>query len=265
MKFNIKKSILTAGLSLVLLSGGLMPAFSAVGLGTMTNSGSGNYTSTNSTGNISGQIENTEAGSALGGTVNLNYTIQKIITLVLFDDPTIGSVAGYPTSSPVFGTSGLAPVSFVKPSKFRYNGSVSDILTLTDLSHGTARDFEINGVLYINNSSNITVDIEETSQTPYRSSGYIDLVNIIDPNSKIDVKLHGWIGPSADSSAGGKVFSDNSYQNVALEAYSFNRSFFNSDGYAVMRLFGDVNQSSVTNADKPGVYTGTVIVKLTAL
>ena len=268
MKFNIK-SILTAGLSLVLLSGGLMPAFSAAGLGTMTNSGSGTYTNTDSTGNISGQIESAQSGSTLQGTVNLEYTIQKVMALVLFDDPATGSAAAYPSASTIFGTGTPAPAGFVKASNFAYDGNVAiDMLASTDASAGTANDFTISGAMYAYPKTDGTVKLEVSGTAPVISTQQAGQIALIHPSGtasgEIAVTLHGWVGADPNAIGTQKAFTLATGATQASIA-SLLATDFDTNGYSSIRLFGDVDQRTVTNADNPGVYAGTVTVKLTAL
>ena len=268
MKFNIK-SILTAGLSLVLLSGGLMPTFSAAGLGTMTNSGGGTYTNTDSTGNISGQIENAQAGSVLQGTTNLEYSIDKVMALVLFDDPDTGSAPAYPASSTIFGTGTPAPVSFIAPSNFRYDGNVArDILTDTDASAGVANDFTISGAMYaypkVDGTVTISVTGTSTVYIPITNGGQIALIHSSGADSgEILVGLHGWVAPDPDTlSTRNEILKMGIINMLYLE---LTEGDFDANGYSAIRIFGDVDQSTVDNADTPGVYTGTVNIELTAL
>ena len=99
MKTNIKNKLIFC-FYLVLLNISIIPAFSA-GLDSINSSSSGAiYTNTNTTGNISGQIENAQSANYLEGNAQVEYTIEKTIALVLFDYPDTGSAPSYPAGSP---------------------------------------------------------------------------------------------------------------------------------------------------------------------
>ncbi|MDJ0625551.1 MAG: hypothetical protein QNJ31_04200 [Candidatus Caenarcaniphilales bacterium] len=158
-------------------------------------------------------------------TITLNAVIQDTVAIAIFDE------AGSPSDSVNFA--GVSPVASI----FSVNANPQNVF----LSNTPTSDLIVNGAIFANVSGNVEVTV--TKSTPGGNNRTIRLFNGPD---RVNCRFNGSIGGSN---------------------FRFNNTLspsFDGNGVALISLVGDIRESSHTQSDDPGDYTGIMTITITA-
>ncbi len=221
----------------------------------ITNSGTGTFTTDTSTTGY-GQVSSAGVASTINAEIELDFDLLASFALAICGEGT----TTFPANS-VFNNSQAA--TFIKSSKFTYTDSNAEklIQTTDEIGHPIIPDFEINGILS-NFPRSQAVNILITPLSGGTCSGCINLESIA--GDSIKVLLYGFAGgQDIDGTVNSVQFISNT--NGLELSQSLNSVNFNIAGFAPLRIFGDIDESTVTMDDEPNSFSGTLQILLTKL
>lgn len=265
MKKSIK-AIMSVGLSLAFLAGG-MPAFSQ----TITDNGQINSVTPHGTNTLGdgvtwGEVDAPVSGDDVTAEVEWHYEIPSIIAMIVFKDDFDDTGAAYPATGVFSATE--APAGYLVSSKLGYpqggtDNVLADLIAASD-EVGDEEDFVINGSMFTYPKGGVLFTVSGPVPTLDAAvAGEIALTHSGGAASgEINVRMFGGIGvtvgsPTKDFSS----FDAATAPQIDLGVTGIEAADFDTNGYTALSLKGDVNEATVTMADdQPGLYSGALTI-----